>query len=118
MTLLQPLHPQATESKALVTALLLVVAQVAMSFVRGSHPHRHCCHHCLPATLVKEYAQAEGVSSKLGVASELVVDLSCGNGVPEMVEYCEKVLRTSAMPHVDLVPGGNGTGTGLTRADT
>ncbi len=35
-----------------------------------------------------------------------------------MAEYWEKFQRTSARPHVDLVPGGNGTGTRLTRADT
>ncbi len=35
----------------------------------------------------------ERVSAKLGVASESAVDLSCGNGVPEMAEYCEKVPR-------------------------
>jgi hypothetical protein len=67
---------------------------------------------------MKEYAQAEGVSAKLGVASELGVDLSPRNRVPEMAEYCEKVPRGSARPHVDLVPGGNGTGTCLTHADT
>jgi hypothetical protein len=35
---------------------------------------------------LKEYAQAEGVSAKLGVASESTTDLSFGNKVPEMVE--------------------------------
>ncbi len=45
-------------------------------------------------------------------------DLSHGNGVSEMAECWEKVQRTSARPHVDLVPGGNGTGMHLTRADT
>jgi hypothetical protein len=67
---------------------------------------------------LKEYAQMEGVLAKLGVASESAIDLSCRNGVPETAEYCEKVPRSSARPHVDLVPGGNGTGTRLTRADT
>jgi hypothetical protein len=67
---------------------------------------------------MKEYARAEGVLSKLGVASESVVDLSCRNGVPETAEYCEKVPRSSARPHIDLVLGGNGTGTRLIRADT
>jgi hypothetical protein len=67
---------------------------------------------------LKEYAQVEGVLAELGVASESGVDLSCVNGVPEMVEYCEKVPHTSTRPHVDLVPGGNGTGTCLTHADT
>ena len=67
---------------------------------------------------LKEYAQAEGVLTKLGVASESAIDLSRRNGVSETAEYCEKVLCTSARPHVDLVPGGNGTGTRLTCADT
>jgi hypothetical protein len=67
---------------------------------------------------LKEYARAEGVLANLGVASELAVDLSCGSGVPETVEYCEKVPRSSARPHVDLVLGRNGTGMRLTRADT
>jgi hypothetical protein len=67
---------------------------------------------------LKEYAQVEGVLAKLGVASESAVDLSCRNGVPEMAEYCEKVPLSFARPHVDLVPGGNGTGTCLTHADT
>jgi hypothetical protein len=67
---------------------------------------------------LKEYARAEGVLAKLGVALDLAVDLSCGNGVPEIAEYCEKVPRTSARSHIDLVLGKNGTGTCLTRADT
>ncbi len=48
----------------------------------------------------------------------MAADLSCGNGVPEMAEYCEIVPRSSARPHVDVVPGRNGTGTRLTHADT
>ena len=69
---------------------------------------------------MKEYARAEGVSAELGVASELAIELSCGNRVPETAEYCdcEKVPRSSARPHVDLVLGGNGTGMRLMRADT
>jgi hypothetical protein len=67
---------------------------------------------------LKEYAQAEGVSAKLGVASELAVDLSRRNRVPETAEYCEKVPHSSARPHVVLVPGGNATGMCLARADT
>jgi hypothetical protein len=67
---------------------------------------------------LKEYAQAEGVLAKIGVALELAIDLSCESRVSEMAEYCEKVPCTSARPHVDLVPGGNGTGTCLTRADS
>jgi hypothetical protein len=67
---------------------------------------------------LKEYAQVEGVLAKLRVASELAIGLSCGNEVSETAEYCEKVTRTSTRPHVDLVPGGNGTGTCLTRAET
>jgi hypothetical protein len=67
---------------------------------------------------LKEYAQAKGASAQLGVASELEVDLSFGIGVPETAKYCEKVPRSSARPHVDLVPGGSRTGTGLMHADT
>jgi hypothetical protein len=67
---------------------------------------------------LKEYAQAEGVSAELGVASESAIDLSCEKGVSEMAKYCENVPRTSARPHIDLVPGRNGTGTRLTHADT
>ena len=67
---------------------------------------------------MKEFARTEGVSAELGVASELEVDLSRGNGVPETAEYCEKVPRSSSRPHVDLVPGGNGTGMRLMHADT
>jgi hypothetical protein len=65
----------------------------------------------------KEYARVERVSARFRVDSELVSDLSCGIGVSEMAEYWEKVQHTSARPHVDLIPGGNGTGTRLTRAD-
>ncbi len=67
---------------------------------------------------MKEYAQAEGVLAKLGVALESGVDLSCRNRVPETAEYCKKVPRSSVRPHVDLVLGGDGTGTCLARADT
>jgi hypothetical protein len=67
---------------------------------------------------LKDYAQAEEVSTGFRVDLESVSDLSRGIGVSETVEYWEKVQRTSAGPHVDLVPGGNGTGTCLTRADT
>ncbi len=67
---------------------------------------------------MKEYVQAEGVLAGFGVDSESASDLSRGFGVSEMVECWEKVQRTSARPHVDLVPGGNGTGTCLTHADT
>jgi hypothetical protein len=66
---------------------------------------------------VKEYAQAEGVSAGFRVDLESASDLSHGIGVSEMVECSEKVQRTSARPHVDLVPDGNGTGMHLTRAD-
>jgi hypothetical protein len=67
---------------------------------------------------LKEYAQADGVSAKFRVALESMADLSCENGVSEMAEYREKVPCTSMRPHVDLVPGRNGTGMGLMRADT
>jgi hypothetical protein len=66
---------------------------------------------------LKEYAQAEEVSAGFGVDSVSVSDLSCRIGGSEMAEYLEKVQRTSAGPYVDLVPGKNGTGTCLTRAD-
>ncbi len=67
---------------------------------------------------LKEYAQVEGVSAGFRVDLELASDLSHGIGVSETVECSEKVQRTSARPHVDLVPSGNGTGTPLMRADT
>ncbi len=67
---------------------------------------------------MKEYTQAEGVSAGFGVDLELVSVLSRGIAVSETAECWEKVQRTSARPHVDLVLGGNGTGTRLTHADT
>jgi hypothetical protein len=66
---------------------------------------------------MNEYAQAEGVSAGFGVDSESMSDLSHGIGVSETAECWEKVQRTSARPHVDLVPGGNVTGMRLARAD-
>ncbi len=56
--------------------------------------------------------------ARFGVDLELASDLSRRIGVSEMAECWEKVQCTSARPHVDLVPGGNETGTHLTRADT
>jgi hypothetical protein len=67
---------------------------------------------------VKEYARAEGVSAGFGVDLELVSDLSHGIGVSEMAKYWEKIQCTSARPHVDLILGGNGSGTRLMPADT
>ncbi len=67
---------------------------------------------------LKEYAQAEGVLAGFGVDLESALDLSRGIGVSETAECWEKVQHTSARSHVDLVPGGNGTGTRLTRANT
>ncbi len=67
---------------------------------------------------MKEYAQAEGILVKFGVALEPMADLSCKNGVPEMAEYYEKVPCNSARPHVDIVLDGSVAGTCLTRADT
>ena len=58
---------------------------------------------------MKEYAKAEGVLVKLGVASELTVDLSHENRVPETAEYCKKVLCNSVRPYVDFVRGGSVT---------
>jgi hypothetical protein len=66
---------------------------------------------------LKEYAQAEEVSAGFGDL-ELASDLSCGIGVSEIAEYWEKVQRTSAGPHVDSVPGKNGTGMRLMHADS
>jgi hypothetical protein len=57
------------------------------------------------------------IGRRFGVDLELASDLSRRIGVSETAEYWEKVQRTSARPHVDLVPGGNGTGMHLTRAD-
>jgi hypothetical protein len=68
--------------------------------------------------VLKEYAQAEGVLARFGVDSESASDLSCGIGVSETAECWEKVQPTFARPHVDLVLGGNGTGTRMMRADT
>jgi hypothetical protein len=51
----------------------------------------------------------------IGRTSKSAIGLSHENGVSEMAEYCEKVPRTSVRPHVDLVPGRNGTGTRLRR---
>ena len=68
--------------------------------------------------LLKEYAQAEGVLAGFGVDLESASDLSHGIGVSETAECWEKVQRTSTRPHVDLVPGRNGTGMCLTSADT
>jgi hypothetical protein len=67
---------------------------------------------------LKEYAQADGVSVKLGVALQSMTDLSRENRVPEMAEYCKNVPCNSARPHVDVAPGRSVTGTRLTRADT
>ncbi len=58
------------------------------------------------------------IGRRFGVDLESASDLSHRIGVSEMVEYWEKVQRTSARPHVDLVPGKNGTGMRLMRADT
>ncbi len=67
---------------------------------------------------LKEYALVEGVSAGFGVDSESASDLSRGIGVSETAECWEKVQRTSARPHIDLVLGGTGTGTRLMHADT
>jgi hypothetical protein len=67
--------------------------------------------------ILKEYARAEGVLAGFRVDLESVSDLSCGIGVSETAEYWEKVQRTSVRPHVDLIPGRNGTGTRLMHAD-
>jgi hypothetical protein len=58
------------------------------------------------------------IGRRFEVDSESASDLSSRIGVSETAEYWEKVQRTSARPPVDLVPGGNGTGTCLMHADT
>ncbi len=58
------------------------------------------------------------IGRRFGVDLELASDLSRRIGVSETAEYWEKVQRTSPRPHIDLVPGENGTGTRLTGADT
>jgi hypothetical protein len=57
------------------------------------------------------------IGRRFGVDLESTSDLSRRIGVSEMAEYWKKVQLTSARPHIDLVPGGNGTGTRLMRAD-
>jgi hypothetical protein len=66
---------------------------------------------------LKRYARAKGVSN-MPKRREYRPEIRSRFGVSETVEYWEKVQRTSARPHVDLVPGKNGTGTRLMRADT
>ncbi len=66
----------------------------------------------------EEYAQAEGVSVELRVASESMADLSHKNGLPETAEYYGKVPCNSTRSQVDFVPGGSVTGTRLTSANT
>jgi hypothetical protein len=58
------------------------------------------------------------IGRRFGVDLEAASDLSRGIGVSKTAECWEKVPCTSARPHVDLVPGGNGTGSRLTHADT
>jgi hypothetical protein len=58
------------------------------------------------------------IGPRFGVDLESASDLSHRIRVSGTAEYWEKVQRTSARPHVDLIPGGNGTGTRLMRADT
>ncbi len=58
------------------------------------------------------------IGRRFGVDSELASDLSRRIGVSETAEYWEKIQHTSARPRIDLVPGGNGTGTRLMHADT
>jgi hypothetical protein len=57
------------------------------------------------------------IGRRFGVDLESASDLSRRIGVSETAEYWEKVQHTSVRPHIDLVPGGNGTGMPLTRAD-
>jgi hypothetical protein len=58
------------------------------------------------------------IGRRFGVDLESASDLSRRIRVSETAEYWEKVQRTSVRPHIDLVLGGNGTGTRLRHADT
>ncbi len=58
------------------------------------------------------------IGRRFRVDLESASDLSHRIGVSETAEYWEKVQRTSVRPHVDLVPGRNGTGTRLMCAET
>ncbi len=71
----------------------------------------------IPTNFEKICPNGGSIGRRYGVDLESVSDLSCRIGVSETAEYWEKVQCTSARPHIDLVPGGNGTGTCLTRAD-
>ncbi len=63
---------------------------------------------------IRPYGGSIGqIWSRFGVGVRF---FSRGIGVSKMVECCEKVQRTSARPHIDLVLGGNGTGMRLTHA--
>jgi hypothetical protein len=66
---------------------------------------------------LKEYAQAEGVLAGFGVDLESASDLSHVIGVSETADNRKKVHRTFTRPHIDLIPGGNGTGMHPMRAD-
>jgi hypothetical protein len=66
---------------------------------------------------LKKYAQAEEVSARFEIDSVSGSDLSHRIGVSKTADYYEKVQRTSAGLYVDLVPGENGTGMCLMRAD-
>jgi hypothetical protein len=73
----------------------------------------------MPERREYQICPSEGsIGQRFEVDSESASDLSHRIGVSETAEYWEKVQRTSARSHVDLVQGRNGTGTRLTRADT
>ncbi len=98
--------------------VLLLNADAYGCILLVGHPFGELCNLVSHGLDLKENARAEGVSARFGVDSESASDLSCGIGVSETAECWEKVQRTSARPHINLVPGGNGNGTCLTGADT
>ncbi len=84
----------------------LVISSDKMTYLSLAQGHEKIC------------PSGGSIIRRFRVDSESASDLSCRIGVSEMMEYWEKVQRTSARPHIDLVPSENGTGMRLTRADT
>jgi hypothetical protein len=103
-------HPLLPQLSAAVLFLLLLPATACL--------YRSCQWLAVASFPEKICPSGGSIGRRFGVDSESVSDLSRRIGVLEMAEYWEKVQPTSARPHVDLVLGGNGTGTRLMRADT
>jgi hypothetical protein len=84
--------------------MICTPGQITTQLSTNSYRHRHGYGtHTREQWDAERTCRPEGVLAKLRVALESVVDLSCRNRVPEMAEYCEKVPRSSAWPHADLV---------------